>query len=191
MLCIVTVVEGGLHHEPQFDRKSDPQVGSNTEYHNFTFVATKRIEVGDEIFVGYDAFEKSDPQYVDLPEISDYERAENIIDDLHSYHTLHPELSQTQWIGEFRCIPKHSTKTKATSSHIWLQDILYRMKYEMMEESDKSSQLLPDTLEQLLDLVSNGVVSAGLIERNFEEIRKNGEYSQCSFFNAYSLRALD
>jgi hypothetical protein len=100
IFTLFSVVEGGFQYTPQFDRKSDPQVGSNTDYHNFSFIATEDINTGDEIFVGFGELERSDPQYADLPTWRDYDRADRIIDDLKKYHEIHPELSQTQWIGE-------------------------------------------------------------------------------------------
>jgi hypothetical protein len=57
-----------------------------------------------------------------------------------------------------------------------------------MQKSDKSSKLIPDTLEQLRDIETTGLGSAGLIERDFNEIRKDGEYSSC--FSILSLPTL-
>lgn len=105
-------MEGGFHHDPLFDRKSHPGAGANTAYHNFTFVATKDINVGDEVFIG-SAELGNHSVYSNLPTWNDYDRANKIIDDLKKFRESHPELSQMQWISEFlvynqNLVPSHT-----------------------------------------------------------------------------------
>jgi len=142
------VIEGGFNYAPLFDRNREPHSGANSAYHNFMFIATVDINAGDEIFIGEAELEKEYPEY---PSKSDYQRAIMIVDNLIDYHHRHPELSQTQWI-----------------------DILYRIKVEIADENDKSINLLPDTIEQLLDIERSGLSFVGLINRNFDDIRKAG-----------------
>ena len=44
----------------------------------------------------------------------------------------------------------------------------------MMQKTDKSLKLIPDSFELLRDIVTSGLGSSGLIERDFHEIRKDG-----------------
>jgi hypothetical protein len=61
-------------------------------------------------------------------------------------------------------------------------DVLYRIKNEMMSKSDRSRKLLPDTLEQLLEIESKGLHSFDLITREFNQIRSGGEFWRHALF---------
>lgn len=69
------------------EKKSDASV---------TFVATRAITAGEELFVDrrndwYDGSE--------YPSQNDYQRADSIVKELLKHHYMHPKMSEVQWSG--------------------------------------------------------------------------------------------
>jgi hypothetical protein len=147
-------IEGGLTYDAQAD-------GSYTAYHNFSFVSTKTIQAGEEIFVGDSLLtSRSDrveghlwDPWRDYPKHHDYQRAQDIVNGLTLLQSNHPEWTEMQWM-----------------------DILYRTKKEMMVSNEDQivQSLLPETLQELLLMKDEGVANQGMQKRDLKWLQQNG-----------------
>jgi hypothetical protein len=143
------VMEGGLTRTPT-DRYSDPLVGSFSNYHDFTYIASTDIERGQEIFTKStdEWFEKAK-----LPPADDYATAFDIVVPLLDYHKKYKDISEAQWI-----------------------DILYRLKEELIQ-TPGVAQLIPKTLEDLLKVEASSIEEAVLEPRSLEWVKETGKSS--------------
>lgn len=126
--------------------------GSYTAYHELVLIAKKDIQAGQELFVDQTRRAAYPRKIKDLPSTEDYTKADAIVQQLANVHL---ELTDAQWT-----------------------DLLYRMKHEIMEESDKGAiKVFPNTRQQFQRAVEFGTAGMELQERNMDWIQSNGMYA--------------
>jgi hypothetical protein len=101
---LVIVIPDGLTEEPIHDRKRDPGAGSVTSYHNLTFIATRNISAGSELFASV-----GDAWFVHnieadgkkpVPFASDYQYVDKIVEELVEFRRKYPKLTEAQLAGK-------------------------------------------------------------------------------------------
>jgi hypothetical protein len=101
---LVIVIPDGLTEEPIHDRKRDPGAGSVTSYHNSTFIATRNISAGSELFASVgDAWfvhNIEEDGKTPVPFASDYQYVDKIVEEMVEFRRKYPNLSEAQLAGK-------------------------------------------------------------------------------------------
>ena len=144
----------------KWKRSFNPMAGSYSYYSNFTLIAKRNIQAGEELFVDRTKHSTypSSLFYDAVPSEEVYEQTDEIIKSLTTSDILMNNLNSAQWI-----------------------DLLYRMKHEMLttfseNESDKKGLLLPSSFKELMIASEIGTARLKVKTRKVEWIRKNGTY---------------
>ena len=129
--------------------------GSFSSYHDFTMIAKRDIQAGEELFV--DRTRRN--LYPNManrgqPTEEDYEQADQIVKELWNSVTAEV-LTEAQWT-----------------------DWLYRIRNEILiyREDKQAANLLPKTLEEMAIAKDVGVAKMTLQSRSLDSIRSNGKY---------------
>jgi hypothetical protein len=138
-----------------------PTAGSYTTYHNVTYVATKDIQMGQELF-GSVSDEWLTNSATGLPLERDFQRADLIIQHLHQLFFPSPQNNGSS-----------SNFTEAT-----IIDIIHRIKTEMdLRDNQNLFKLIPDSLDRFHDAYKRGTARSSLKEHDVQSLLKTGVYT--------------
>lgn len=139
---------------------SCPTAGSYTTYHNVTYIATKEIQMGQELF-GSVSDEWLINSATGLPLERDFHRADLIIQHLHQFF-----------------FPNDSNSSSSNFTEATIIDIIHRIKTEMnLGDNQNVFNLIPDSLERFHDAYKRGTARSSLKEHDIQSLLKTGMYS--------------